>query len=365
MMKRFLLIPLMIVLASVLVFGGCAAPAPAPAPAPIPAPAPVIVPTPAPTPAPAPAPAPVPKPEVIVLDALTWMPVEHAHNDVFFHWIELVNEQAKGELIIKVLGGPEVIPGFEQTVALRRGVIDVSPMTGSWYPELAGYIWSTLISPFLPWEERDPEIGFHDFLVEQHKEIGIFYLGRAKYYMGFWVCVDKPFEKPSELAMLKIRTGGAYNTFLADLGTTPITISVGETYTGLERGVVNGVMNPMDSIVDNAWIEPAPYILDHGFYRQNTLNIVNLDSWNRLPKHLQDIMIEAQIETDHWGWEHEHESEALKRQEAIDGGAEFIKLSPEDESWIIDLSIAATWKDLERDAPEYVSKIKEIFAKKK
>ncbi len=58
MVKRFLLIPLMVVLAGALIFGGCAAPAPAPAPvAPAPGPEPTAIPTPvAPAPAPAPAP---------------------------------------------------------------------------------------------------------------------------------------------------------------------------------------------------------------------------------------------------------------------------------------------------------------------
>jgi len=71
-MKKFLLIPLVIVLVSGLIFGGCAAPPPAPMPVPAPAPAPypkeipppviVIPPAPTPTPAPAPRPAPAPPP---------------------------------------------------------------------------------------------------------------------------------------------------------------------------------------------------------------------------------------------------------------------------------------------------------------
>ena len=52
-MRRFLLIPLMIVLVSGLIFGGCAAPAPALAP---------VAPGPGPTPSPVPGPTPAPKP---------------------------------------------------------------------------------------------------------------------------------------------------------------------------------------------------------------------------------------------------------------------------------------------------------------
>jgi len=69
-MKKFLLIPLVIVLVSGLIFGGCAAPPPTPAPAPSPAPAPppeIIIPAPMPAPAPRPAPAPPPAAEAVAV----------------------------------------------------------------------------------------------------------------------------------------------------------------------------------------------------------------------------------------------------------------------------------------------------------
>ncbi len=77
-MKKFLLIPLVIVLVSGLIFGGCAAPPPPPEPMPTPAPSPrpapvpppvVIIPPPAPAPMPAPAPAPAPYPEKVPITA--------------------------------------------------------------------------------------------------------------------------------------------------------------------------------------------------------------------------------------------------------------------------------------------------------
>jgi len=63
-MKRYLIIPLVVIFVSGLILSGCAAraPAPIPTPTPAPAPAPAPTPTPSPVPAPTPTPAPVPTP---------------------------------------------------------------------------------------------------------------------------------------------------------------------------------------------------------------------------------------------------------------------------------------------------------------
>ena len=107
-MKRFLLFSLTIIMVSSLVFAGCAQPAPAPAPVP------------------APKPAPAPKPTPIVLKAVTFLAVAAVACRPLKMFIDKVNEKSKGELVIQLVGGPEVVPGSEQPMAVKRGVVDMS-----------------------------------------------------------------------------------------------------------------------------------------------------------------------------------------------------------------------------------------------
>ena len=61
----------------------------------------------------------------IQLKAFTNWPVTNNNVDGFNHFIQLVNERSKGELEIKLLGGPELISVKESLGALGRGMMDM------------------------------------------------------------------------------------------------------------------------------------------------------------------------------------------------------------------------------------------------
>jgi len=90
-----------------------------------------------------------------------------------FHYagvlFERINDQAKGELEIEVLGGPEVIRGRDQADGVRKGVVDLSCVPSSYYGDLVPQVSGMLMSEKTPSEERAQ--GYYDFLNEYHKKI--------------------------------------------------------------------------------------------------------------------------------------------------------------------------------------------------
>ena len=73
-----------------------------------------------------------------------------------------------------------------------------------------------------------------------------------------------------------------------------------------------------------------PYAVDHGIYSDNNAIIINMDKWNSLPKHLQDLMIESMKEVEREIPPESRGVFAKHRQGMLDAGMEFIKFSPED-----------------------------------
>jgi TRAP-type C4-dicarboxylate transport system substrate-binding protein len=67
----------------------------------------------------------------IELKAVSFLPAMNATSRQFRQYAEKVGEASKGALRIKFLGGPEVIPPFEQGQALSRGVVDMAIITPS------------------------------------------------------------------------------------------------------------------------------------------------------------------------------------------------------------------------------------------
>ena len=109
--------------------------------------------------------------------------------------------------------------------------------------------------------------------------------------------------------------------------------------------------------------EVSPYYIDHTFYKSNMTFIMNPASWNRLPKHLQDLMDEVIIEVENEMPAFYGEFMTRDLQKAVAAGVEVIKFSPEDEKWFLDLAYEAGWAQQFKRYPELAPKFKELLVK--
>ena len=74
------------------------------------------------------------------------------------------------------------------------------------------------------------------------------------------------------------------------LGGNPVVIPPTEVYAALERNVVDGYCWPAVGIRDWGWQKQTKYIVDPGFYQVPNPLVMNLKTWNKLPKKLQDLL---------------------------------------------------------------------------
>ena len=297
-----LAISVILALALALVFTGCAQPTPAPAPAPKPAPAPAPkpAPAPAPKPAPAPAPKPEPKPEPIVLKAVTFIPARamgSTKQSVLDIW-EKITERSNGELVIEYVGGPEVIASYEQAEAVRKGAIDMTVVPAAYYQGFLPGVDVFHLSRLSIEEERKPG-GFNDYMQELHAKAGLRYFSRSAYLetQNWVVSSSMVITKPDDIKGMKLGPGMIAPNFILALGASPTRIHSGELYNGMKQGVVDGAVHPLSGAgVRYSWQEVLKSIVDHPFFRDNVPAIMSLDAWNRIPKHLQDLIKEIEIE---------------------------------------------------------------------
>jgi len=321
-------------------------------------------PTPTPTTIPTPTPTPTPTTEPIELKAISFMPDYDPTVMCFLPLIDKINERAKGELVIRYVGGPEAIPGFEQFEAVRTGVVDMALIFEGYYGDRVTGLPITHLTDITPWEER--ESGYHDLRVEILKEHNIYYLGKG-ISTGFWfsIGVNKRIDTPWDLAGQKIRVSPPYMPLMKALGATGVVLPMPDVYPALERGVVDGFMWACIGIVDFGWNEVTKYLLAPRFYNANNENLMNLDTWNSLPKHLQDLMMQCQMEI-----EREMSSAVVdkaweERQRMIDGGMELIEFSSADTEAVLELSYNVAWKAVMEKVqpPELGPKLKEVMSK--
>jgi TRAP-type C4-dicarboxylate transport system substrate-binding protein len=298
--------------------------------------------------------------KVKTLKAVSFLPKNHPLCAMIHVWVDRVNDQCKDEIKIDWVGGPEVIPGFDQAEAVRNNTVQVIFNPAAYYAPLAPEVNAFQLSKYTMEKEREPD-GFYEFMVERHKKLGMMYIG-TWLYDPFYLRINKPIKTIDELKGVKMRTAALYDRFMKKLGIVPVTVKFGETYTALERGLVDGFGFATLGPRDWGWLKHCKYIIDIPFYtRQNTFMLMNLeDVWNGLTKRTQDQIMDITVKFEPEMVAYFKEKIAEEWKIYDETGIKRIKFSPEDTEKYLDAAYSAEWEDLEKKVPDLVPTLKKL-----
>jgi len=294
------------------------------------------------------------------LKGVSFLPKDHRLCAMIHVWIDKVNTELKDSIKVTWLGGPEVMPAFEQPEALRKGIFQIGFLPAAYYGGLLPEGDAISLSKYDFKKEREKG-GVWDYFVERHKKINMELLG-TWLYDPFLLYVKKPVKGLDDLKGLKMRTAAKYDKMMLKLGMVPVTVQFGETYTALQRGVVDGFGWPTIGPREWGWLEYVKNVIDIPFYaRQNTFFLMNLDVWNKLPKMVQDKLLDVTIK-----YEPEmkayFEKEIDKEKKEMDKlGVKRIKFSAAETKKYVDIANDSFWGDLEKKVPEEAKVIKRLM----
>ena len=107
------------------------------------------------------------------------------------------------------------------------------------------------------------------------------------------IYTHKPIHTIDDFKGMKIRSPMAIAASMLDaLGASPITMPTGELYLSLDKGVVDGTLFNTANMNDWRLWEVVDYYTQASFYNLAWFSVMNLDSWNALPKDIQKIIDE-------------------------------------------------------------------------
>ena len=294
-----------------------------------------------------------------VLKAVSFLPKDHPLCKMIHVWVDRVNKDCKGEVQIDWVGGGEVIPGFDQAEALRNNTVQVIFTPTAYYAPLAPEVNAFTLSKLSMEEERKPG-GFYDFMVDRHKKLGMMYIG-TWLYDPFYLRINKPAKNLEDLKGIKMRTSALYDRFMKKLGMVPVTVKFGETYTALERGLVQGFGFATLGPRDWGWLKHCKYIIDIPFYtRQNTLILINLDVWNGLGKDVQKKITDITVAFEPEMREYFKEQIAKEWKKYDEIGIERITFSDAENKKYYDVAYEAEWEDLNKKVPDLGPTLKKL-----
>jgi TRAP-type C4-dicarboxylate transport system substrate-binding protein len=277
-----------------------------------------------------------------------------------FVFKDTVEAKTNGRIKINILGGEEVIPSLQQFDGLRNGVVDVIVGVTSYYPGTVPEALALLYAQKTPAEQR--KNGFYELMRRIHLEKGnVIYLANAGGTPGkaFRLYLRKKIDKP-DLTGFKIRVSPVYTALVHGLHGTPVSIPFADTYSALERGVVDGFGATYAGIGDYALPEVAKFVVDHPFYSLNEAILINKSKWDSLPadlrKTLDDLAPEYELAVGKYMDDYlKGEDDRLKAQKM-----EFIHFSPADAKHYLEVAYKGGWDAFLKKNPQDGPKIKEL-----
>lgn len=108
-----------------------------------------------------------------------------------------------------------------------------------------------------------------------------------------------PFKKADAVKGHKIGGAGPNLPWIGRMGASPVSVTGPEVYTALQTGLFDALI-AFVSIMDALKLYPvAPYYVQVGFGSMTIVGLtMNLNSFNKLPKEVQDIIVEVGRETE-------------------------------------------------------------------
>ena len=181
----------------------------------------------------------------------------HDHVVVFLN--EFLKPAQKNDIGLKLnyIGGPEITPFRKQGGLLKRGLIDLifcpAPYYGADLPE------ARLLGAHNKSLAEMRANGATKMLEEAwSKGLNAHILAFPAYDVStfYMYTIEKPkLSKTTGLDLkgVKMRSTGLYKPLLSAMSATPVAISPGDVYTGLQRGVVDGIAWPKGSVTKYGW----------------------------------------------------------------------------------------------------------------
>lgn len=302
----------------------------------------------------------------VELKSVTFLPSRVPSVGAFFMLQKKVSAMSNGDLKILYKGGPEVIPGNEQAMAAKRGVVDLAWVPAGRYLGMVPCLEALELSRLTALQER--ESGFYEIMLDLHNRAGLYYLGRGMPLKAgeglFYTFTNKKVSNPDALAGQKIGRGVLFLEFLKEMKIISVSIKRGEEYTALETGIIDGVISAVPGIVGYSGHEVVKYVVDHPFGVYNVMTLVNLKTWNGLSEAHKKVLMDAQLEVEKEWPEEQSKINAVSWKKLMNGGVQPIQFSPADSQKYVNTAYEAQWNALiKKKYPELGPRLKKLSSR--
>ena len=222
----------------------------------------------------------------VTLKGASCFPIGSVVSVGFEKFVKRLNNEAKGVIQIKVIGGaPAIGSPFTMTRRMARGITDFVGCPDAYFGNILPEAPAIRLSDFTSAQNR--KNGAWDYYAKLLAEKNVKFISMVMDSGPFFLWLNKKITKP-DLSGMHLRSTAVYTPFFRALGATVQRSNIAQVYTYMENGTVVGYGWPALGW-PNAWTKVTKYWVDHGFYNAGIFGLMNLDKWQALTAKQRDL----------------------------------------------------------------------------
>lgn len=228
----------------------------------------------------------------VTLTYSTFFPATHTHTLLSTEWAKEIEKRTNGAVKITMFPGATLTPPNQAYDGVVKGISDIALSVFGYTP-----------GRFPLMELIDMPLGYKSALQATHltnvfykkfqpKELDAVKVMYLHAHGPGILHTKKPVNKLEDLKGVKIRSTGTTAKVVAKLGGVPVAMPQTETYDALQKGVAEGVMNPLEAL--KGWkiaeVIKSTTINASSAYSMAFYVVMNKGKWNALPKEVQAVI---------------------------------------------------------------------------
>jgi len=223
--------------------------------------------------------------DVVKIDAVTLAPKPVYINKPFKMFVDEVNTKFAGEVEINWRGGPEIMPPFKQAEGVRNGAVDMTYTSPSYYQGLVPTS-GTMNLSYKTYSEI-AATNYHERMTELHAEKDLIFLGEIPAtQLNFVIYMADEVSGLEDLKGKRIRVFPTLLPIVKALGAEPIVMGMGDIFTAMERGTIDGYMQgPLAQAQQFEGLVKT--VIFPGVYRAGFPVLINKKTWGKMSTDLQ------------------------------------------------------------------------------
>ena len=245
-------------------------------------------------------------------------------------YADTITAKTGGKVTFRI-SGPEVVNAFQQFQPASSGAFDV------FFTVQPYHVGTTSVSFGIYAMDPDPvkfrQTGVFDYLAKEYERFNLKMLaivpGQSAGIGSYQVMLRDPVGPDGDLKGRRLRGNPLFLAFIQSLGGSMVNLQVGEVYSTMQKGTIDGATGPITGAMDLKWHEVAKYAVRPGFGYIYQFFFIHQAAFAKLSPDVQKLMVDEAAALEVPGMKALDEVQKQENEALMKAGAIPAQLNPQ------------------------------------